>query len=113
MNEDTPQKVVGIISELLEEVKKTSGEIDESAKDFWVAHYTPLFIKAIDEKGRTYDGDKDMLLRKARALAAAARGRAGRNPISRGHAEDASKDVDCKHDPTLADPVHTDDYWCY
>lgn len=113
MSESTDQMVVQIIGELFEEVRKTSGPIDDSGVSFWTRHYTPLFKSAIDRKGRKYPDDKPKLLQKARSLAAAARRHAGADPISHLHAEAASKEIDCQRDPAVTDPVHADDYWCY
>ena len=113
MSESTDQMVVAIIAELFEEVRKTSGAIDETGVTFWTNHYTRLFKNAIDRKGRKYPDDRPMLMRKARALAAAARRHAANDPITAVHAEEASKEVDCKRDPAVTDPVHSQDYWCY
>lgn len=113
MSESTDQVVAAIIAELFEEVRKTSGAIDATGEAFWTARYTGLFKNAIDRKGRKYPDDRPMLMRKARALAAAARRNAGVDAITREHAEAASREVDCRRDPSVADPVQSQDYWCY
>lgn len=113
MSETTDQMVIAIIAELLEEVRKTSGAIDTTGVKFWTEHYTPLFKNAIDRKGRKYPDDRPMLIRKARELAAAARRHAVNGPITAMHAEEASKEVDCKRNPAVADPIGTQDHWCY
>lgn len=110
-DESTKQQVVGIIGELFAEVQKTSGAIDTSALIFWTNRYSLPFEQAIDVKKRKYEGDKDMLMRKARALAAEARARAGSGPITADHARQASEKVDCR--PPAPDEPHTFEDWCY
>ena len=111
-DETTPQKVARIINDLLPELLRLAGPIDESAKAFWTEWYTRKFTAAIDERGAVHDAAaKAMLMQRINVLAANARGRAHSGRITAEHAEGASRETDCRR--PADGPFEPFDVWCY
>jgi hypothetical protein len=96
------QEAERVVLILLVEAGRYTGDIEESALQFWHEWYARKFERAI-RAGASYETDKRMLKRRAKEIGTEARRRAGDGPVTEEHARKASELRDCK----------TEEHWCY
>jgi hypothetical protein len=104
------EQVERILDELIEQVALRvaaagGGAVDGGVHAWWRGQYKAKFFYAIRVKGRVFDNDRPVLLKKAEELGKVARDLAGVGSVTTLHAAMASHQVDCP-------PIGGLEDWC-